>query len=315
MGFSPKRINYDINVVGDAMSALRFVVSGIRTVGGWYLDMLRDDAMAKVYTFWILLMIFLAIVAPELTPFPYNEYLYTNAGELKRMHPPSSEHLLGTTYDGRDVLSRLLYGARPTVLTGLLGGSIIITIGSTIGITAGYTGGIVDEVLMRATDFVYGVPLIPFGMVMMAMFGMGFFTSIVVIGFILWRSSARVLRSQVLQIKEREYIAATRAMGASRRRIVFRHLLPNVGPMIALLFALGIGFAILVQASLAFIGVVNPFVPSWGVMLRNAYSSGFIGTALWWSIPPGLMIMFTVLSVFMIGRKLGQDDDVMARAG
>lgn len=275
-----------------------------------------QDVTTFVCFLYLTLVGFLALFGPSLTPYQYDEIIITAEGGVARTMPPSSEHLLGTTGQGYDVLSRLMYGARPTAITGLVGGAIIISIGSTVGVTAGYFGGAVDNFLMRVTDFMYGVPLIPFAIVLLALFGIGFWTAIVVIGLILWRSSARVLRSQVLQIKERSYITGARAVGASHARIILKYILPNIKSMIVLLFSLGIGYAILVQASLAFIGVVDPFVPSWGVMLRNAYVSGQLGYALWWSIPPGFAISMTVLSCFMLGRKMpGVEAEEMARGG
>lgn len=285
------------------------IFNGLKRVG--------RDRMAKIYLGYLLFVITLGAIGPEITPYGYEQYMYTDSGQLMRIAPPSLEHPLGTTENGFDVLSRVMYGARPTVLTGILGGTVIIAIGSTVGITAGYFGGRVDNVLMRVTDFVYGVPLIPFAIVLLATFGMGFFTSILVIGLILWRSSARVLRSQVLQIKERPYITAAKATGASHTHVIIKHIVPNIAPMAVLLFSLGLGYAIIVQASLAFIGVVNPFVPSWGVMLRNAYKSGVMELAWWWSIPPGVLISSTVLSAFMFGRKFVKEesDEAMAGAG
>jgi len=165
------------------------------------------------------------------------------------------------------------------------------------------------------TDLAYSVPLIPFAIVMLAFFGFGFYSSIVVIGLLLWRSYARVLRSQVLQIKEREYVETARALGASDTRIVIKHILPNIASMALLFFALGMGYAIIVQASLAFIGVSDPFVPSWGIMIRNAYNSGYYATRPLWALAPGLLISFTVLSVFLIGREYESEtsDQALAR--
>jgi peptide/nickel transport system permease protein len=257
----------------------------------------------KTYAGILLFIGFLGLVGPFITPYGYDERLYLETGEIMRTASPTLSHPLGTTDEGYDVLSRLIYGARPTVLTGFLGGTIIISIGSTIGIVSGYYGGRIDNILMRITDFIYGVPLIPFAIVLLGLFGLGFLSAVLVIGLILWRSSARVIRSQVLQIRERPYILSARATGASDFRIIIKHIIPNILPMMVLLFSLGVGYAILAQASLAFIGVVNPYVPSWGVMLRNAYESGFLALAPYWSIPPGMMISVTVLSTFMAGRK------------
>lgn len=267
------------------------------------------DRMTTVYFSVLLTILLMGVFGPMVTPYGFQERLYTESGELIRSAPPSFAHPLGTTEESYDTLSRLLYGARPTVITGLLGGAIIISIGGTVGLVSGYFGGWVDDVLMRITDFMYGVPMIPFAIVLLALFGVDFLMSIVVIGLILWRSSARVIRSQVLQIKERSFIQSARATGASDTRIVVKYIFPNVAPMMALLFSMGLGYAIIVQASLAFVGVVDPFVPSWGVMLRNAYNSGFMGKALWWSLPPGILISLTVLSSFMFGRKIASEED------
>jgi peptide/nickel transport system permease protein len=290
----------------------------IRNVTGALALMIEDRSTAVYFTF-LVFVLFLGLFGPMLAPYEFDETLY-QGGEILRSEGPSLAHPLGTTDAGQDVLSRLLYGARPTVVTGLLGGTMIITIGMTIGVTAGYLGGWVDTVLMRFTDLVYGVPLLPFAIVLVALFGVGFLESILVIGLLLWRGNARVLRSQVLQIKERPFIMSAQASGASRLRVVWKHILPNIASMAVLFFALGVGYTIILQASLSFIGVTNPFIPSWGVMVRNAYNSGLFAQTWWWSVPPGLMIALTVLATFMFGRGYENvagegDDEAFAQAG
>lgn len=240
--------------------------------------------------------------------YPEDKYNYDDEGDLRVAEPPSLDHPLGTTATGRDVFSRLLLGARPTAITGLLGGGILITLGSLVGISAGFKGGRIDTALMRFTDLVYGLPLIPFAIVMVAFFGTGFFQTITIIGLILWRGSARVLRAQVLQIKQREFILAVRAEGASSLYIIRKHIIPNILPMMAFFFAVGLGGTIIIQAGLSFIGVSNPFVPSWGVMIRNAFDSGYV-TAWWWSLPPGLLISGVVYCSIMLGRSIETTDD------
>lgn len=252
---------------------------------------------------YLLFLIVLGLFGPSIAPYGYQEIQYNDQGELKRAIGPTLEHPLGTTDVGYDVLSRVIIGARPTVLTGLFGGMLIIGIGATIGITAGYVGGRVENTLMRITDFVYSVPLIPFAIVLLSLFSMGFWGTIFVIGILLWRGNARVLRSQVLQIKERPFVMSAKAMGSSRTRIILKHIFPNVAAMATLFFALGVGYSIIAQAGLAFIGVSNPFVPSWGVMIRNAYRSGFLDAQWMWALAPGMLISITVLSAFMIGRE------------
>ncbi|WP_338741322.1 ABC transporter permease [Haloplanus salilacus] len=282
---------------------VRNFVSGLR--------MMLGDRTTAVY-FWILVGItILGIVGPALAPYGIEETQYDDeTGEVLSAAPPSLDHPLGTTFAGYDVLSRLLVGARPTVITGILGGGLILTIGTSIGITAGYVGGRTETLLMRLTDFVYGVPLIPFGIVMITFLGVGFLSSILVIGLILWRGGARVIRAQTLQIKQYPFVKVAKATGASRRRIIIKHVLPNVAPMAIFFLALGVGYAIMLQASLTFLGVASPFTPSWGVMIRNAFNSGYMSEAWWWSITPGLLIGITVLSTFMFGR--GYEDLITA---
>ncbi|MFA1611649.1 ABC transporter permease [Halobellus rubicundus] len=260
-----------------------------------------EDRLTVVFLLAFLFVLFLAAVGPQLAPYDPNKIFIVN-GEIAQLEPPSATHPLGTTSRGQDVLSRLLIGARPTITTGLFGGAIIVGIGTLIGVTAGYYGGRVDDVLMRFTDFAFGIPLIPTAIVLAAYFGVGFWSTILVIGVLLWRNNARVFRSQVLQIREREHVQAAKMLGASDLYIITRHILPNIGGMIVLFFALGTGLTILISASLAFLGFANLELPTWGLMLRNAYQSGYMTDAWWWTLTTGFAISLTVLSIFMLGR-------------
>lgn len=276
-------------IIRDVINSIKFLVS---------------DRMTMVYFSFIAFVLMLAIVGPWLIPYEYDERIRGPDGAIKFGAEPSASNLLGTTDDGYDVLSRVIYGARPTVITGAIAGSMIFSIGMTIGILAGYIGGRTGGLLMRFTDMMYSIPLIPFALVVVAFIGSGFYISIFIVGAVLWRGLARVVRSQVLQIKERPFILAARTSGASTPRIILRHVLPNVAPMGILFLALGTGYAIVIQAGLAFLGVTDPFVPSWGIILRNVYHSGLMSRAWWWALPPGFMIAMTVLSLFMLGRKI-----------
>lgn len=277
---------------------------------------LASQKLTLIPLLYLTLLVVLAVVGPHITPYTYDQTLYNDQGEILRAESPSLAHPLGTTDTGQDVLSRVIYGAQPTAITGLLGGAMIISIGLTMGVISGYVGGVVDNILMRITDVAYSVPLIPFAIVLLTLLGVGFYSSIIVIGLLLWRGNARVLRSQVLQIKERPFVMAARATGASVPRIIVKHILPNVASMAVLFFALGIGYSIIAQAGLAFIGASNPFVPSWGVMIRNAYQSGYMADQLGWSLVPGILISMTVLSAFLIGREFEeQADEAFAEAG
>lgn len=291
---------------------LRSVVNGLKLI---YRD--RNTAF---YGLVIVLIGLLGIFGPYLAPYNIDTMHTGPDGQLLRTEAPSLAHPLGTNHVGQDILSRLLYGARPTVLAGAIGGTTIITIGLTIGLLSGYLGGRVDNILMRFTDLVYGVPLLPFALVLVALFGVGYFETILIVSLVLWRGSARVIRSQVLQIKERPFIMAVEATGASSFTIVLKHILPNIAPMAVLFFALGTGYTILIIAGLAFLGVTDPFTPSWGVMLRQSYVRGEASSAWWWSLSSGLMISITVLSLFMFGRGYESiagsgDDEALAQSG
>ncbi len=263
----------------------------------------RGNRFIQFSLLWLSFVSFLAIFGQRLTPYDYSTRHYGANGELLRRQSPSSDHLLGTTEQGQDVLSRLIFGARPTMIIGLLGGILIVSIGLTVGVTAGYFGGYIDEAMMRLLDVLYGIPFLPFAIVLMAYFGIGFWTTILLIGALLWRGNARVFRSQVLQIRERSYVKSARATGAGHLYIMLFHILPNMVGMIVLFLALGIGTSILLAAGLAFLGFMNPFIPSWGVIIRSAYDSGFLLDAWWWSLPPGFMISWTILACYLIGRE------------
>lgn len=262
-----------------------------------------SDRITIACLVFLAILVFISVFDQFLMPYDHTTVHRTPDGEIARLESPSSDHLLGTTSSGEDVLSRLIYGASSTLLTGLVGGLVIVSIGLIVGTLAGYYGGRIDSVLMRATDFAYGIPIIPTAIVLVAYFGMGFWSSVLIIGLLLWRGNARVFRSQVLQIKEREHIKAAKMLGASDRYVITRHILPNMMGMVVLFLALGTGITILLSAGLAFLGFMDPYVPSWGVMLRNAYSSGNMTEAWWWAIPPGMMISLTVLAVFLLGRS------------
>jgi len=261
-----------------------------------------EDKLTLAAFLMLVFVVFLGLFGGRLAPYDPEKILMTADGGIARFQPPSLSHPLGTNGTGQDILSRILVGAKPTIITGLLGGTLIISIGLTVGLTSGYLGGRTDDILMRFTDLLYALPVIPFAIVIVGYFGIGFYTTILLIGSILWRGSARVIRSQVLQIKERPFVLAAKSTGASDLWIVRKHILPNVATMAILYLSLGIGVSILVQAALAFLGLSDPFVPSWGVILRNAYGSGQMASAWWWTLSPGLLISATVASAFLFGR-------------
>jgi peptide/nickel transport system permease protein len=246
--------------------------------------------------------ILMGLFAPVLAPYDPGEKLRDDKGSLMRYEEPSAEHPFGTTRLGRDVLSRTIFGTRIALIVGFLGAFISVFIGTNIGLISGFYGGWIDDILMRITDIVYGVPFLPFIIVLVVILGPGLFNVIIAISLVQWRSTARVIRSQVLSIKERPYIEAADAAGASNYRILYRHILPNVLPLVFLYTAFSVGWAVIAEASIAFLGFGDPLSVSWGKMLFTVYNAGAIREAWWWVLPPGIAINLLVISVFLIGR-------------
>jgi oligopeptide transport system permease protein len=216
---------------------------------------------------------------------------------------PSAQHLLGTDYLGRDTLSRLMFGARISLTIGILVQGIYVVIGGTIGLIAGYSGGRVDNLLMRFTDIWYAFPDLLFVLVLVSVFGPSLLSIFAAIGIVNWVGLARLVRGQVLSIKEKEYVESARAVGSSSFKIVLRHLVPNaLGPVIVTL-TFGIPAAIFLEAALSYIGVgIQPPTPSWGVMIQDGYQA--IYASPWQVAFPGVAIAITMLAFTFIGDGL-----------
>ncbi|UPW01888.1 ABC transporter permease [Halorussus gelatinilyticus] len=272
-------------------------------------DLLTDDylvvaAMATLGFFGLV-----ALFAPLIAPHGPTERLYQPNGVLiaKWMDPSllggQGNYLLGTTAQGYDIFSQLVYGARPALVVGLVAAFMTVGIGTMVGLTAGYYGGYVDDVLMRMVDFVYGLPLLPTVIVLVTLMGPGLDSIILAFVLLQWRTSARVIRSQVLSLRERSFVKAAKVSGASNWRIISRHIAPNVLPMAFLYAAFAIAWAILTEAGVSFLGLGDPNSVSWGVMLQSArVYSAMVEGAWWWFVPPGVCIALVVISGFLIGR-------------
>ncbi len=267
-------------------------------------DVILGDQLAKIGVLILVVFIFMALFGPMLAPYDPAESQRSDAGDVLRTEAPSSDHLLGTTNHGEDVLSQVLVSARVSILVGLLAAVIAVFIGSNVALVSAYYGGWVDDILMRLVDIAYGLPFLPFVIVLVFIFGTSIENIILVIALILWRDSARVIRSEVLTQKQRPYVESARAVGASDLRIMYRHIFPNVLPLVGLYTAFAVAYAVIYEASLAFLGFGDPELYSWGQMLFQAYHSGGIRFAWWWVVPAGVSIMLLVASVFFIGRSL-----------
>ena len=216
---------------------------------------------------------------------------------------PGSTHLLGSDELGRDTLTRLIWGARVSLGVAFLTVAMSLTLGTTVGMVAGYYGGWIDDVLMRLVDTVLAIPAIFLFILMSILFRPNAFTLAAIVASVGWGSVARLVRGEVLSVKQRDFILATRSIGARDTRLMLRHLLPNVLPVLIVAASLGVGQIILIEAALDFLGLgIQPPTPSWGNMLTNAQSyffrSGFL-VAL-----PGITIFVTVLASNMFGNAI-----------
>ncbi|MCG2603646.1 MAG: ABC transporter permease [Achromobacter sp.] len=218
------------------------------------------------------------------------------------MEPPGGDLLLGSDYLGRDVLTGLVHGGRATLLVGVVAAVLSMAIGITVGALAGYYGGWVDETLMRITEFFQVLPALLFAMVLATLFSPSLTTIAVVIGVVSWTGTARLARGEFLSLKQREYVLAERVIGSSNARIIWRVILPNALAPLIVSATLAIGTAILFEAGLSFLGLGDPNVMSWGLMIGS--NRPYILTA-WWAVTlPGAAIFVTVLAVSLIGDGL-----------
>ncbi len=241
-----------------------------------------------------------ALLTPLITPFDPNLQ-----GDLRteRLIGSSGAHPLGTDHFARDILSRLLYGARISLTIGFVAVGISVTIGTLVGAIAGFLGGLVDGVVMRFVDMVISFPRLILLITIIAIFEPSIFLIVAVLGLTLWPSTARIVRGEVLSLREREFVQAAEALGYPKRRIILRHLIPNALAPVIVAATLGIGNTIVLEAGLSFLGLgVQPPTPSWGTMVADGRDH--LLNAWWLSTFPGLAIVFTVLSFNLVGDGL-----------
>lgn len=282
--------------------------------------LLRANTLGFAGTVVLCAFILMAVLAPLIStvqdPNLVVNHEQTLEGLWDNPSPPSLDpspftgfrHPLGTDSIGQDVYSLTLYGARASLLVGFVATAISIVLGVTIGLFAGYFGKVADEVLMRFTDYFLVLPWFPLMIVLMTVLGQEFIWVIVVIGITSWPSTARIVRSQVLTVKERAFIERARAIGAGDMYIMRKHVFPNVLPLVFANTVLLISLAIFSEAFLDFFGLGDPDVISWGTMLEAAYSYGaFDSGSWWWVLPPSLSIILCVLAFSLVGYAL---DDI-----
>ncbi len=245
------------------------------------------------------LIVLIALLAPWIAPYGLHEQVGPPFGA------PSPAHPLGLDDGGIDMVTLLMWGTRISLLVGFAATVVSILIGGTVGLTAGYFGGKVDTVLMRITDYFIVIPDVPLMIVVAAIWGPSIGHIIIVIGILLWTGTARVLRAQVKSVRERVYVQRSRALGASHWRIVGRHVLPQVAPLLIANTVLTVAVAIFDETALSFLGLGDPSAISLGKVIENAFERAAISSGAWWAIvPPGILVALIILSCSLIGGAL-----------
>jgi peptide/nickel transport system permease protein len=262
----------------------------------------RRRPMGIVGALMLFSVVFVAIFAPWLAPYDPDVKIDIEPEDL--LAPPDVEHLLGRDDAGKDVLSQLIYGARVSLTVGFVASFMSMFIGTTVGLTAGYFGGRIGNALMRMTDFLLVIPDLPLMLVIISIWGRGLWKIIFVIGMLGWTYNARLVRSQVLSIKERQFVLRARAIGAGSMRIILRHIFPQVLPLILAQAVLSVSGAIIAESSLSFLGLGDPTLVSWGMMLNFAFERAISRMAWWFLLPPGFAIVWVSVGLIMMGSTL-----------
>jgi len=269
------------------------------------LNFIKKNPTGIIGLLLVLASVLCAIFAPYIAPYDPGAASLGHRLDMPRWIDDTgkSQYLLGGDQVGRDLLSRIIYGARISLLVGICGVAISLVLGTFLGIISGYFGKWMDDLIMRLAEVQMGLPFILLAIVIMSVFGTGIEKIIIILGLTYWVSFARLIRGEILALKEQEYIQAAKAIGGTHFKIILKHILPNVASSILVLATMCIAEFILLEASLTFLGLgVEPTVPSWGGMLAD--SRNYMTSAWWISVFPGIAIMLTVLGFNLLGDWL-----------
>jgi ABC-type dipeptide/oligopeptide/nickel transport system permease subunit len=266
--------------------------------------------LGRIGAITLLLFVVTAVFAPVLAP--YDPTLRTT----QPFEKPSLAHPLGANDVGQDILSELIFASRLSLTVGIVTACLATVLGVTTGVVSGYLRGPVDGVLMRGVDVILSLPFLPLMIVLAAFLGQNTTNLILVIGLLIWARPARLIRSQVLLVRESGHVQAAQAMGATPGYVMIRHILPRITPLVAAQFVRTANVSIMLEASLAFLGLSDPFQKSWGAILfyANARSAFLADAWLWWVLPPGLCIAAVVVSFAFLGYALEERVDPRLRS-
>ncbi|HMR98111.1 MAG TPA: ABC transporter permease [Anaerolineales bacterium] len=282
----------------------------LRNLAGFW-KTFRQNKLGLAGGFLVLVAVLVAVFAPALTDYDPSDIIRDANNRALTFAPPEVHGILGTDDAGHDVWSQLVFGSRISLVVGFMAGFIAMFVGSALGIAAGYFGGAIDSLIMRITDVLLVIPDLPLMLVLVATIRQmelkisPLAVLIVVIGLLYWTSTARLIRSQTLTIKERQFVARARAIGAGHWHIIRKHILPQLMPLIVANTVLILSTAILIESGLAFLGLGDPTKPSWGTMLNFAFDRSAISNGAWWFyLPPGIAILWVSLGCILLGNVL-----------
>jgi len=266
---------------------------------GFVWDVIKGQPSATIGAVILGIFIVLALLAPVVAPYGLHEQVGPVYGH------PSWSHPLGLDDGGIDMVTLLMWGARISLVVGFAATVVAMVIGGTVGLVSGYFGKKTDTVLMRITDYFIAIPDVPLMIVVAAIWGPSLSHIIIVIGVLLWTGTARVVRAQVKSVRERAYVQRARSLGAGNLRIVLRHVLPQIAPLLIASTVLTIAVAIFDETALAFLGLGDPSRISLGKVIENAFQRTAISSGAWWAIvPPGAAVALLILSCSLIGRAM-----------
>ena len=266
---------------------------------GFLRGVLRERKAAVIGLAILVFFILLSVIAPYIAPYS------ATAQTCAVYAPPSARHWLGCDDGGIDMLSELMLGGRVSLVVGFAATLVAIVIGGGVGIASGYFGAWIDGTLMRITDYLLVIPDLVFALVIADIWGPSLFHVIIVIGILEWTSTARIIRAQVMSLKERVYIKRAQAIGSGHVRIITRHILPQVGPLLMANTVLTIAIAIYLETALAFLGLEDPTVTTWGTILEHAFERTAISSGAWWAIVPvGFAIAIVIVGCFLLGQAI-----------
>ncbi len=266
---------------------------------GIFLTTLRERKSAMIGLGIIVFFVLLSIIAPYISPYS------ATAQTCAVYAPPSAAHWLGCDDGGIDMLSELMQGGRISLEVGFAATFVAMVIGGGVGVVSGYFGGWADTILMRITDYLLVIPSLVFAMVIADIWGASLFHVIMVIGILQWTSTARIIRAQVMSLKERVFVKRARAIGSGNLRIIWRHVLPQVGPLLIANTVLTVAIAIYQETALAFLNLEDPTVTTWGTILQHAFERTAISSGAWWAIvPDGFAIAAVIVGCFLFGQAI-----------